>query len=152
MTISILLADDHEIFRHGLKMLLDSQPDFQVVGQAANGLEAVALAERLRPDVLIVDLIMPGLNGIEVTSQIKERLPGCRVVVLSLYDEERYVVSALQNGADGFVLKDTNTPDLLQAVRMAMVGQCFLSPSLIKRASRVISNMPKPASWMVMTS
>ncbi|MCJ7530432.1 MAG: response regulator transcription factor, partial [Anaerolineales bacterium] len=87
MTISILLADDHEIFRHGLKMLLDSQPDFQVVGQAANGLEAVALAERLRPDVLIVDLIMPGLNGIEVTSQIKERLPGCRVVVLSLYDD-----------------------------------------------------------------
>ena len=134
MTISILLADDHEIFRHGLKMLLDSQPDFQVVGQAANGLEAVALAERLRPDVLIVDLIMPGLNGIEVTSQIKERLPGCRVVVLSLYDDERYVVSALQNGADGFVLKDTNTPDLLQAVRIAMVGQCFLSPSLIKRA------------------
>lgn len=134
MAISILLADDHEIFRHGLQMLLNSQTDFQVVGQAADGLEAVALAERLRPDVLIVDLIMPGLNGIEVTSQIKQRLQGIRVVVLSMYDDERYVVSALQNGADGFVLKDANTSDLLQAVRIAMAGQCFLSPSLTKRA------------------
>jgi two-component system response regulator NreC len=140
MTITILLADDHEIFRRGLQMLLGTQPDFKVVGQAADGLETVALAERLHPDVLIVDIMMPGLSGIDVTFQIKQRLPNSRVVMLSMYDDESYVVNALKKGASGYVLKDTSPEDLALAVRAAMAGQCFLSPSLNQRAIKSYIN------------
>jgi DNA-binding NarL/FixJ family response regulator len=134
MTITILLADDHEIFRQGLHLILSNQPDFTVVGQAVNGLEAVSMAERLRPDVVIVDMMMPGLGGAEVTHKIKQRLPDCRVVVLSMHDDESYILSALQNGANGYVLKDLSTADLVQAVRWAMAGQRFLSPPITERA------------------
>ena len=87
MSITILLADDHELFRQGLEMLLNAQPDFQVIGLAADGLEAVTQAERLRPDVAIVDMLMPGMSGMDVTSQIKQRLPDCRIIVLSMHDD-----------------------------------------------------------------
>lgn len=134
MSISILLADDHEIFRQGLQFLLGNQPDFKVVGQAVNGLEAVALAERLNPDVVIIDIMMPGLSGVDVTYQIKQRQPNCRVIVLSMHDDESYVLNSLQNGASGYVLKESSTADLVQAVRLAMAGQRFLSPALSERA------------------
>ena len=134
MSISILLADDHEIFRQGLQMLLGNQAGIKVVGQAANGLEAVALAEKLRPDVVIVDMMMPGLNGLEVTSQIRQRLPGSRVIVLSMHDDERYVLDTLQSGASGYVLKDSSTKDLLLAIYAAMDGKVFLSPPISERA------------------
>jgi two-component system response regulator NreC len=132
--VSILLADDHEILRQGLQRLLGTQPDFKVVGQAQNGLEAVELAERLHPDVVIVDILMPGLNGNDVTRQIKQRLPNTRMIVLSMYDDDSYVVSALQNGANGYVLKSSSATDLVQAVRAALAGQRFLSPPLAERA------------------
>jgi DNA-binding NarL/FixJ family response regulator len=134
MSISILLADDHEIFRQGLQFLLGNQPDFKVVGQAVNGLEAVALAERLNPDVVIIDIMMTGLSGVDVTYQIKQRQPNCRVIVLSMHDDESYVLNSLQNGASGYVLKESSTADLVQAVRLAMAGQRFLSPALSERA------------------
>jgi two-component system response regulator NreC len=134
MSISILLADDHEIFRQGLQVLLSNQTDIKVVGQAVNGLEAVKLAEQLHPDVVIVDMMMPGLNGLEVTSQIRQRVPRCRVIVLSMHDDERYVLDTLQSGASGYVLKDSSTSDLLQAISAAMTGKVFLSPPLSERA------------------
>jgi two-component system, NarL family, response regulator NreC len=134
MTISILLADDHEILLQGLKTILSSQPDFKVVGQANNGLEAIKLTEDLRPNVLIVDMMMPGLNGLDVTLQVKSRVPDCRVVVLSMYDDESYVVISLQNGASAYVLKASSATDLIQAVRAAAAGQRFLSPALNERA------------------
>lgn len=140
MSITILLADDHEIFRQGLTMLLGAQPDFTVVGQAADGLEAVALAERLRPNVLIVDMLMPGLSGMDVTCQVRQRLPETRVVVLSMHADESYVLSALQNGANAYVLKDSSAADLVQAVRAAMAGQRFLSPVLTERAIQAYIN------------
>ena len=134
MSISILLADDHEIFRQGLQVLLGNQADIKVVGQAADGLEAVALAEQLRPDVVIVDMMMPGLSGLEVTSQIRQRVPHSRVIVLSMHDDERYVLDTLQSGASGYVLKDSSTSDLMKAISAAMAGKIFLSPPLSERA------------------
>jgi DNA-binding NarL/FixJ family response regulator len=137
MPISILLADDHEILRNGLQMVLGTQPDFKVVGQAVNGLEAVALAKRLNPDVAIVDILMPGLNGINVTFQIKQLLPKSRVIILSVHDDESYVMDALRNGADGYVLKASSATDLIQAVRAVVAGEHFLSPSLAERAFQI---------------
>ena len=134
MPISILLADDHEIFRQGLYWLLSSQPDFQVVGQAVDGLEAVKLAERLRPDVVIVDMMMPGLSGLDVTVQVKQHFPNSHVIMLSMHSNESYVVDALKNGASGYVLKESNTADLVQAINTAMAGKTFLSPPLNERA------------------
>ena len=132
--ISILLADDHEIFRQALSLLLSSQPDFKVVGLAVDGGQALNLVEALRPDVAVLDLLMPGMSGVEITHQVSKRFPGTRVVILSMYADESYVVSALQNGASGYVLKESSTADLVRAVRSAAAGQRFLSPSLAERA------------------
>ena len=126
MSISILLVDDHEIFRQGLQVLLNNQPDFKVVGQAANGQDALALAKHLRPDVVIVDMMMPGLSGLEVTSLIRQQVPHSRVIVLSMHDDERYVLDTLQSGASGYVLKDSSTRDLLEAIHAAMAGKTGL--------------------------
>ena len=144
--IDILLADDHEIFRQGLQMLLSAQPDFRVVAQAANGLEAVNLAVLYSPQVAIVDMLMPGYNGMETTYQIKQRAPACQVIVLSMYDDEGFVLTALKNGASGYVLKDSSTADLVKAVRAVIAGQRFLSPSLAERAFQVYINQPQPQS------
>jgi two-component system, NarL family, response regulator NreC len=137
MPVSILIADDHEIFRQGLQMLLSAQPDFEVVAQAADGLETIEMAEKLHPDVVILDMLMPGLNGMDVTRQIIQRLPDSKVIILSMHDDESYVLSALQYGASGYVLKDSSTADLARSVRTAMSGQFFLSPSLAERAIQV---------------
>jgi len=133
MAISILLADDHEIFRQGLRLLLENQPDIKVVGHAVDGLEAVAQAERLHPDVVVVDMLMPGLTGMDVTRQIKQRMPQCHVVILSMYDDESYVLNALREGASCYVLKESSADDLVQAVRAAFAGHRYLSPSLNER-------------------
>jgi len=130
MTISILLADDHHIVRQGLKALLEAEPDFHVLGEAADGLEAVQLVERLQPDVLLVDVMMPGLSGIEATRQVRERFPRTQVVVLSMHSNEAYVLEALRNGAMGYVLKDSDATALVQAVHEAYAGRRYLSPPL----------------------
>jgi DNA-binding NarL/FixJ family response regulator len=132
--ITILLADDHEIFRQGLLMLLSAQPDINVVGQAANGAQALQQAESLHPDVAVIDMLMPDINGMEVTRQIRERLPDTQVVVLSMYSDEGYVINAMRSGACAYVLKESSTADLVQAVRSANAGKRFLSPILVERA------------------
>ncbi len=134
MTISILLADDHPIVRHGLRALLEAEPDFRIVDEVDDGLDAVEQVERLKPDVLVLDLMMPGLNGLEVTRQVGRRSPGTRVVVLSMYANEAYVLEALRNGATGYVLKKSSPDELVQAVREVVAGQSFLSRSLSQRA------------------
>jgi len=134
MAISILLADDHQVVRQGLRALLEAEPDFCLIGEAGDGLETVQLAERLKPDVLIVDLMMPGLNGLEVTRQVRQRSPQCRVVILSMHSNEAYVLEALRNGAAGYVLKDSSAADLVQAVREVAAGRRYLSPPLSERA------------------
>ena len=104
-TISIVLADDHHIVRQGLRSLLDSESDFKVVGEASDGLEAIRLCEAEKPDVLVVDMVMKGMNGIEVTRRVSKSCPNTAIVVLSMYDNENYVVEALQSGAKAYVVK-----------------------------------------------
>ncbi|MCP4538151.1 MAG: response regulator transcription factor [Chloroflexi bacterium] len=137
MTISILLADDHPIVRHGLRTLLEAEPDIDVIGEADDGLEAIEQVEHLQPDVLVLDLMMPGLNGLEVTRQVGQRSPDTQVVILSMYASESYVLEALRNGAAGYVLKKSSPDELVQAVREIVAGRTFLSQSLSARAIEV---------------
>jgi two-component system, NarL family, response regulator NreC len=131
---TIFLADDHDIVRHGMRALLSVEADFTIIGEAASGVGLTDLVERLRPEVLILDLMMPGLNGLEVVRQITQRNLKTRVVVLSMHANEAYVLEALRNGALGYVLKDNSTTDLVLAVRAVAVGQHFLSAPLSARA------------------
>ena len=125
---TIILADDHNIVRQSLRLLLEAEADFEVVGEAADGLEVPGLVERLHPDVLVLDVMMPGINGLEVTWQVRQSYPETRVVILSMHANEAYVLAALRNGADGYVLKDSSAEDLLQAVREVALGRRYLSP------------------------
>jgi two-component system, NarL family, response regulator NreC len=134
MAVTILLADDHHVMRQGLRMLLEAQEDFRVVAEVGDGLEAVKLAERLKPHVLIVDLMMPGINGLEVARQVSHRSPQTRIIVLSMYGNEPYVLEALRNGAVGYVLKDANAAELLRAVHEVVAGRRYLSPPLSEHA------------------
>ena len=134
MAVTILLADDHHVMRQGLRMLLEAQESFRVVAEAGDGLEAVKLAEHLKPNVLIVDLMMPGINGLEVARQVSHHSPQTRIIVLSMYGNEPYVLEALRNGAVGYVLKDANAAELLRAVHEVVAGRRYLSPPLSEHA------------------
>jgi DNA-binding NarL/FixJ family response regulator len=131
---TIVLADDHEIVRHGLKNLLETDPNFQVIGETGDGLETLQLIEHLQPDVLIVDVMMPGLNGLEVTRQVSQRSPQTQIIVLSMRANEAYVLEALRNGAAGYVLKAASITELVQAVHQVMAGRRYLSSALSERA------------------
>lgn len=131
--LTVVLADDHHLVRQGLRALLESEANVRLVGEAGDGLEAVRLVERLRPNILITDLIMPGLNGLEVTRQVTKVSPMTRVIILSMHSNDAYVVEALKNGAAAYVLKDAQANDLLQAVREVRQGQRYLSPPLSER-------------------
>ncbi len=128
--IDVVLADDHNIVRQGLRKLLEREPDVRVVGEAADGAEATRLVERLQPDVLVVDIMMGGMNGIEVTRHVRQVSPKTRVVVLSMHDDEEFVIDALRAGARAYVLKDAIADDLLRATREVVVGRRYLSPQL----------------------
>ncbi len=133
MTVAVLLADDHPIVRQGLRHLLEAEPDVKIVGEASDGLQAVQLAEKFRPNVLIVDIMMPGLNGLEVVRQVKERSPATCSIVLSMQSADVYVVEALKAGALGYVLKETGPSELVNAVQQVLQGQRYLSPRLSER-------------------
>jgi DNA-binding NarL/FixJ family response regulator len=126
----IVLADDQNVVREGLKCLLELEDDLEVVGETADGLEVVSLVERLRPNVLIVDVAMPGLYGLEVTRQVRERSPRTGVIVLSRYVNEWYVTEALRNGASGYVVKQAPAHELTRAVRTVAQGRRYLSSPL----------------------
>lgn len=128
--ISIVLADDHHVVRQGLRSLLEKEPEFRVVGEAANGVEALHLVKRLEPDVLILDLMMPVMNGIEAAKKIALASPGTRMLIFSMYGNEACVAEALRAGAQGYVLKDVIGPELARAVRKVYAGQRYLSPPL----------------------
>ncbi len=130
--IRILLADDHTVVRKGLRLLLESQPDFQVIADAANGRETVALAERLTPDVVVMDVAMPELNGIEAARQISAKLPHTAIVFLSMHSDEGYVLKALKSGARAYLLKDSAENDLINAVKAVCEGKAFFSPAISK--------------------
>jgi len=133
MTVTVLLADDHPIVRQGIRHLLEAESDVKVIGEATDGLEAVQLAEKHRPTVLIVDMMMPGLNGLEVLRQVKKRSPATFSIVLSMQSADAYVVEALKSGASGYILKDSGPSELVNALRQVIQGERFLSPKLSER-------------------
>jgi len=131
--INVLLADDHTVVRQGLRMLIEGEPDISVVGEAENGLQTVQMARKLRPDVVVLDVAMPHLNGLEVTRRITRDLPDTRVLVLSSYSDEEYVQQLTEQGASGYLVKQTAGNELIKAIREAHKGNAFFSPSISKR-------------------
>lgn len=129
-SIRVLLADDHKLMRSGLRLLVEQQPEFRVVGEAGDGRQAVALAVELKPDVAVLDIGMPELNGIEAAHQITEQLPETAVVMLSMHSDESYVLRALKAGARGYLLKDSAEADLVQAILAVREGKSFFSPAV----------------------
>jgi two-component system, NarL family, response regulator NreC len=130
--IRVLLADDHTLIRAGLRMVVAAQPDLTVVGEAGDGRQAVAMAQNLKPNVVVMDIGMPGLNGIEAARQIRAALPETQVVMLSMHSDEAYVLRALKAGAKAYLLKDSAEPDLARAIRAAAAGKSFFSPAVGK--------------------
>jgi DNA-binding NarL/FixJ family response regulator len=130
MAIRILLADDHGVVRKGLRFLLEQQPGMEVVGEASDGREAVRLAETELPDVVIMDIAMPLLNGIEATAQILKRAPKTAVIILSMHSDEDYLLSALNAGAKGYLLKESAEVDLVRAIQAVVKGTPFFSPDI----------------------
>src|SRR5678810_348533 len=130
--VRILLADDHTIVRHGLRRMLEERPDWQVVAEAQDGREAIRLAEQHKPDVAVIDVAMPMLNWIETTRQLVKRVPGLRVLVLSMHADEVYVTQILKAGAIGYLLKESADVDLFHAVEAVAQGESFFSPSVAR--------------------
>lgn len=130
MSIRVLLADDHRILRDGLRALIEQNPDMEVVAQAEDGRAAVRLVQEHRPDMAIMDIGMPGLNGMEATRQIVDRIPGVRVIALSIHADRWYVAGMFQAGASGYLLKNCAFEELVQAIRTVMAGQLYLSPAI----------------------
>jgi two-component system response regulator NreC len=133
MTVRVLVADDHAIVREGIRLILEGEPDMEVVGEATDGLEAVALAEALDPDVVCMDLSMPGLDGIEATRRIRRARPSVRVLALTVHDSDEYFFEMLQAGASGYLPKGASARDLVQAVRVVHEGGTFLYPTVARR-------------------
>ncbi|MCX5387207.1 response regulator transcription factor [Streptomyces sp. NBC_00083] len=131
--VTVLIVDDQPLVRRGLALILAPEPDLDVVGEAGDGEEAVALAHRLRPDVVVMDIRMPVLDGVAATARLAQELPGCRVLALSTFDMDEYVVAALRAGACGFLPKDVSPEDLVAAVRVVHSGEAAVAPRLLTR-------------------
>jgi DNA-binding NarL/FixJ family response regulator len=144
--ITIALADDHKVVRQGLRAVLEAEPDFRVIGEAGDGLEAIRVVERLRPDVVILDMMMPGLHGLEATRQVRKCAPKTHVVVLSMHADEAYVIEALKNGAAAYVLKDSSSDELIKAVREAAADRHYLSPPLSESAIEAYAQRAGPTA------
>ena len=130
--IGVLLADDHTLIRAGLRMVIEAQPDLSVIAEADNGREAVAMAQALKPDVVVMDIGMPSLNGIEAARQIRASLPDTSIVILSMHSDEGYILRALKAGAKAYLLKDSAETDLSRAIHAAAAGKSFFSPAVVK--------------------
>lgn len=165
MSVKIILADDHPIVRQGMRSLLELQSDMCVVAEASDGLEAVQLNEKLKPDILVLDLMMPNLNGLEALRQIKASNPHTCIIVLSMHSADGYIINAMKNGASGYVLKETGPSELIQAIRKVLGGEIYLSPVLsvrqdaifIENADRGVSDpydllTPREAEILQMTA
>jgi two-component system, NarL family, response regulator NreC len=144
--INIILADDHNVVRKGIRAILADDSDFKVIGEAADGLEAINLVEKLEPDVLVLDLMMGGINGLEVTRQLHKKCPKTAIVVLSMHSNEAYVIEALRSGARGYILKDNTTDELARAIREVASGHRYLSSVLAERAIEAYTNTANVAS------
>ena len=130
MSIKILLADDHGIIRQGLRSLLEKQPDIEVVGEAEDGQKAIALVQQFVPDIVIMDITMPSLNGVDATRQITTEFPNVRVIALSIHSNKRFVADMLKAGASGYILKECLFDELIQSIRTIVDGNIYLSPRI----------------------
>jgi DNA-binding NarL/FixJ family response regulator len=148
MKIKILLADDQGLFREGLRMLLSTQPDFEAVGEATNGEEALRLAAKLQPHIVLMDMRMPVLGGVEATRRLRETQPDCRVIVLTTFDEDELVFEGLRAGAVGYLLKAVSSPRLLEAIRTVARGESILEPSVTAKVvaefARLANQVSRP--------
>ncbi len=129
---TILLADDHSVLRSGLKLLLESQPDFRVLGEASSGLEAIELAGKLQPDLLLLDLSMPGLGGLDALPVLRKTVPAAKILILTMHDDPQYLRTALKSGAAGYVLKKAADSELISAIRAVLRGEMYVHPSLTR--------------------
>jgi DNA-binding NarL/FixJ family response regulator len=143
--IGIVVADDHEVVRAGFAALLDTQPDFTVLGTAADGAQAVAACRELRPDVVLMDVRMPGTDGIEATRQLAAGDPAPKVLILTTFDLDEYVFDALRAGASGFLLKDVTAEHLFEAVRVVAAGDALLAPAVTRRLISEFARIRRPA-------
>lgn len=132
--VTILIADDHQMVREGLRSLLEAEANFKVVGEAGDGLAAVRLATQLQPRIVVLDLMMPKLRGVEAARQIRQRVPRSKVIIVSMYGDESFVIEALRAGAHAYVLKEAAGSELIRAIREAEVGRHYLSPPLSEAA------------------
>ncbi|MBU1570078.1 MAG: response regulator transcription factor [Proteobacteria bacterium] len=133
--IKVLIAEDHTIVRQGLARLLSDQPGLEVVGQAVNGRDAVEMAEKLNPDIIIMDIAMPKMNGIEASKRIRKLLPKTKILILSMYSHEHYVHELLEVGVSGYLLKDSSGRDIIKAIDDALKNKIFLSPAISRRVA-----------------
>jgi len=146
----VVLADDHTVVRQGLRALLMAEPDIEIVGEAENGRQAIQMTKRSTPDVVVMDVAMPVLNGIESTRQITRAVPGCKVLILSSYSDDEYVRQVTEAGAVGYLVKQTAASELLKAIREVNRGNVFFSPSIAKklRAQHCeVSSGGQPSKW-----
>jgi DNA-binding NarL/FixJ family response regulator len=144
MTVRIVLADDQPLVRAGLRVVIADTPDLDVAGEAATGAQAVQLARELRPDVVLMDVRMPGMGGIEATAMITAEHPAARVVVLTTFDDDDYVYAALRAGASGFLVKDMALQDILAAIRVVAAGDALIAPSVTRRLIAQFAGWPEP--------
>ncbi|HEY5099479.1 MAG TPA: response regulator transcription factor [Gaiellaceae bacterium] len=144
--IRILIADDQELVRTGFRVVLDAEPDFEVVGEAADGLAALNAAETLHPDIVLMDIRMPNLDGIEATRRLAAGNGSPRILILTTFDLDDYVYEALRAGASGFLLKDARAEELRQAIRMVSAGDALLSPAITRRLIESYTRRPPPAT------
>ncbi len=143
-TIRLLLADDQRLFREGLRAVLSVQPDFEIVGEAGDGFEAMARAEELKPEVILMDLRMPRLGGVEATRRLRAALPASQVIVLTTFDDDEDVFDALRAGAAGYLLKDVSPEKLADAIRAAARGESFLQPSIAAKVVAEFNRLSQP--------
>lgn len=143
MTVRILIVDDQSLFREGLRTLLSVQPDFDVVGEAANGEEALRQAVLSKPNIVLMDLRMPGMDGVTATQRLRESMPQCRVIVLTTFDDDEYVFDGLRAGAVGYLLKDVSSEKLFEAIRTANRGEYFLQPSITAKVMAEFSRLSR---------
>ena len=154
--VKIIIAEDHTILRAGLRALLSTQKEFEVIGEAGDGREAIRVADKLEPDLMLIDLSMPKLNGMEAIHEIKRRNPQIKVIALTVHKNEEYILAALEAGANGYVLKDASQGELFMAIQYVMAGKKYLSPTISEKIVEVFLENRKVgkefSAWDTVTS
>jgi two-component system nitrate/nitrite response regulator NarL len=151
-TARILLVDDHPMMRRGLRDLLELESDLEVVGEAGNGEDAIRLALQIEPDLILMDLNMPGIDGLETTRRMRDAAIDARIIMLTVSDEQSHVLEALRNGADGYLLKDMDAEQLIEQIRIAATGRMALSPELTQVLAEAIRVRPKPTGQVLFSN